>query len=135
MALGPLVPGAASADPGRESAPIQVRIDGPSTIPFESPSGLVIMTARINGRFHVRLLLDTGDPSGLTLDLKAARTLGLPLSDKTPARATGVVGSGRYMLYRARIRSFLLGGLSAPVAVTRDGHGVPTIEAANLERL
>ena len=26
-------------------------------------------------------------------------------------------------------------GLSAPVAVTRDGHGVPTIEAANLEDL
>ncbi len=96
-----------------ESAAIRVHVSGPSTIPFDSPSGLVIMTARLNGQSHVRLLLDTGDPSGFTLDTATARAIGLPLSERTPTRATGVVGSERYTLYRARIRSFLLGGLSA----------------------
>ncbi len=31
--------------------------------------------------------------------------------------------------------SYRLSGLSAPVTVTRDSHGVPTIEAATLEDL
>lgn len=94
-------------------APAAVHLERPSTIPFDSPSGLVIMTGRINGRAHVRLLLDTGDPSGLTLDTKTARALGLPLSERTPTRAIGVVGSGRYTVYRARVGSFLLGRLAA----------------------
>jgi len=106
-------PVSAAAGPGEEGASVPFRIDRPSTIPFESPSGLVIMTGRINGRSHVRLLLDTGDPSGFTLDTKTARAIGLPLSERTPTRATGVVGSERYTLYRAQVQSFLLGGLSA----------------------
>ncbi len=100
-------------DPRADPAPIQVHTKGPSTVPFDAPSGLVIVTARINGRFHVRLLLDTGDPSGFTLDTKTARAIGLPLRERTPTRAIGVVGSERYTLYRARVGSFLLGGLSA----------------------
>jgi aspartyl protease len=92
---------------------IRVHIAAPTTLPFDSPSGLVIVTGRINGRAHVRLLLDTGDPSGFTLDISTARAIGLPLSGKTATLATGVVGSERYSLYRARVRSFLLGGLSA----------------------
>lgn len=100
-------------DPRGDSAPIQVHTKGPSTLPFDSPSGMVIVTARINGRSHVRLLLDTGDPSGFTLDTRTARAIGLPLRERTPTRATGVVGSERYTLYRAQVGSFLLGGLSA----------------------
>jgi len=106
--------GAAEGGAGEAaSGALRVRIEGPSTIPFDCPSGLVIMTARLNGRAHVRLLLDTGDPSGFTLDTATARAIGLPLSERTPTRATGVVGSERYTLYRARVGSFLLGGLSA----------------------
>jgi Aspartyl protease len=106
-------PPAAARESGDAGSPIRVHILGPSTIPFDSPSGLVIMTARLNGESHVRLLLDTGDPSGFTLDTATARSIGLPLSQRTPTRATGVVGSERYTLYRAFVRSFLLGGLSA----------------------
>lgn len=113
-----IVPAAAGlgvdrADPRADRAPIQVHTKGPSTVPFDAPSGLVIVTARINGRSHVRLLLDTGDPSGFTLDTKTAKAIGLPLRERTPTRATGVVGSEHYTLYRARVGSFLLGGLSA----------------------
>ncbi len=107
---------AAPADPpgaAAPGAPIQVHLGRPSTIPFDSPSGLVILTGRINGRSQVRLLLDTGDPSGFTLDTRTARRLGLDLGRRTPTRAAGVVGSERYDLYRARVDSFLLGGLSA----------------------
>jgi aspartyl protease len=109
----PASPPAAQSDALEDSSPLRVHILGPSTIPFDSPSGLVIMTGRINGEAHVRLLLDTGDPSGFTLDTATARSIGLPLSQRTPTRATGVVGSERYTLYRAFVRSFLLGGLSA----------------------
>jgi len=106
-------PAVDGGDPRGDPSPIHVQAKGPSTIPFDAPSGLVIVTARINGRSHVRLLLDTGDPSGFTLDTKTARAIGLPLRERTPTRATGVVGSERYTLYRAQVGSFLLGGLSA----------------------
>ncbi|HEU4401701.1 MAG TPA: aspartyl protease family protein [Candidatus Polarisedimenticolia bacterium] len=104
-------PGATALE--EPAIPLRVHIGRPSTIPFDSPSGLVILTARINGRSQVRLLLDTGDPSGFTLDTRIARELGLPLDSRTATRATGVVGSQRFNLYRARVGSFLLGGLSA----------------------
>jgi hypothetical protein len=108
-----LAAAAAPPDATAPGVPIQVHLGRPSTIPFDSPSGLVILTGRINGRSQVRLLLDTGDPSGFTLDTRTARRLGLDLDEKTPTRAAGVVGSQRYDLYRTRVDSFLLGGLSA----------------------
>ena len=106
-------PGVATAERDEPGVPIQLHLGRASTIPFDSPSGLIILTARINGRSQVRLLLDTGDPSGFTLDARKARAVGLPLTDRTPTRATGMVGSERFDLYRARVESFLLGGLSA----------------------
>src|SRR6266850_611244 len=110
IASGPDVATAERDEPG---VPIRLHLGRAATIPFDSPSGLIILTARINGRAQVRLLLDTGDPSGFTLDARKARALGLPLTDRTPTRATGMVGSERFDLYRARVDSFLLGGLSA----------------------
>src|SRR5580700_980914 len=43
--------------------------------------------------------------------------------------------SRRSPVLRILLWLLLVAGLMAPVTVTRDGHGVPTIEAANLEDL
>jgi Aspartyl protease len=109
------VPALAWQVPGEDSTgvPIRLHFGRASTIPFDTSAGLIILTGRINGKAQVRLLLDTGDPSGFTLDDRTARAVGLSLTDRTPTRATGVVGSESFDLYRARVRSFLLGGLSA----------------------
>jgi len=58
---------------------------------FESPAHLVILPALADGQ-PVRLLLDTGDPGGLSLDAAAASRLGLapgPAPAPTPAGAGG----------------------------------------------
>jgi hypothetical protein len=80
---------------------------------FDSPAGLVVLKGRINGRFEVRLLLDTGDPTGLTLREEAARTIGLPPGQEVQRRAIGPVGSERYTLRRSRVETLEFGGIVA----------------------
>jgi len=72
---------------------------------FDSPAHLVILPALADGH-PIRLLLDTGDPGGLSLDPAAASRLGLAIGP-APARAGADRG--------------LLGPLPIPMGMVRIG--------------
>jgi hypothetical protein len=79
-------------------------------IPFESPSGLVIVHARVDGGHDLRILLDTGDPGGLTLHESAARALGLASGPSRPGTARGLGGGARVGRRPALLRELAIGG-------------------------
>ncbi len=83
----------------------------PVWVSFDSPAGLVVFKAHINGQFEVRLLLDTGDPTGLTLREEVARRIGLPRGPEVRRRAIGPVGSERFTLHRSRVETLEFGGI------------------------
>lgn len=61
---------------------------GAAAAGFDSPAHLVILPALADGR-PVRLLLDTGDPGGLTLDAAAVSRLGLAVGPPPASASTG----------------------------------------------
>src|SRR5258706_9923162 len=85
-------------------------------VPFESPGGLVIVRAAARGddaaRARVlRLLLDTGDPGGVTLTAAAARALGLSAGPPRPGVARGMNGPATITRRGARLESLSLDGV------------------------
>src|SRR5882672_9371411 len=82
---------AGDADAGAAGEP------GAAGIPFDAPGGLVIVRAVArDDRGHarrLRLLLDTGDPGGVTLFASAARALGLSPGSARPGVVHGLNGS------------------------------------------
>jgi Aspartyl protease len=81
--------------------------------PFVSPGGLVIVRAGARGddaarARDLRLLLDTGDPGGVTLTTAAARALGLSIGPVRPGVARGLNGSTPIARRAARLRALTL---------------------------
>jgi Aspartyl protease len=86
----------------------------PPGVPFESPLGMVVVTVRLEDRIEARLLLDTGDPGGLTLDPELARAAGArPLPGETRS-LTGLLGEETRELQRVRLRGVRLGNWELP---------------------
>ena len=96
---------AGHSDHGRHSLP------GKVTLPFESPSGMICLMARVDRSHDLRLLIDTGDPGGLSLDAASASRAGLTLGAGVRERATGVAGSRIHTIYHGRIGLFALGSI------------------------
>src|SRR5262245_42462538 len=84
-------------------------------VPFESPLGLVVVRAEAGVGDPVmvrtlRLLLDTGDPGGLTLRAPAARALGLAIGPGRPGVTRGPGGSKPVVRRSARLPDLRLDG-------------------------
>lgn len=76
---------------------------------LHTPSGLPIVTARI-GTGVARLLLDTGDTGGLSLDDRAAARLGLVVAGRTGRKGRALLGRGVVARGVARVDRLSLGG-------------------------
>jgi hypothetical protein len=80
-----------------------------SGLPFESRGGCVVLHALIDDRHDVRLLLDTGDATGLTLHESFARRTGLTLGDPVIQEARGIAGAARVEVRHGRVGSLAIG--------------------------
>ena len=105
LAFAGLAAGAVSLADGADPSATATAFD------FDSPHGLVIVEGRIDDRSEVRLLIDTGDPAGLTLDHDMAQTMGLNLNGGESFRAHGVAGSSPAVQPRTRVEVLDLGGI------------------------
>jgi hypothetical protein len=100
--------------------------------PFDSPGGLVIARAEARGGHGpargLRLLLDSGDPGGVTLFASAARALGLPPGPARPGVALGLNGSVPVERRSARLPALTLDGMTwhdLPVEVIERSDSLP----------
>jgi len=102
-------------------------------VPFESPGGLVIVRAEARGHDAARarvlhLLLDTGDPGGVTLTAAAARALGLSAGPPRPGVARGMNGPSAIARRSARLDSLSLDGVTwrdLPIDVVEGARTLP----------
>src|SRR5712672_3061617 len=109
-------------------------------IPFGSPGGLVIVRAAARGdggqTRDLELLLDTGDPGGVTLFASAARALGLSPGSVRPGVAHGLNGSRSIERRSAVLPALALGGMTwrdLPIDVTERADSLPDGIGAEVE--
>jgi hypothetical protein len=109
-------------------------------IPFASPDGLVIVRAAARGdggrARDLRLLLDTGDPGGVTLFASAARALGLSPGPVRPGVAYGLNGSRSIERRSAVLPALALDDMiwrDLPIDVTERADSLPDGTGAEVE--
>src|SRR6266446_1212455 len=109
-------------------------------IPFGSPGGLVIVRAAARGdggeARDLQLLLDTGDPGGVTLFASAARALGLSPGSARPGVAHGLNGSAPLERRSTVLPALMLDEMTwlhLPVDVTERSDSLPDGIGAEVE--
>ncbi len=113
---------------------------GLAGVRFDAPGGLVIVRAgaRDDGGHarRLRLLLDTGDPGGVTLFASAARALGLSLVSACPGVVHGLNGSAPFERKSARLPALALDAMAwrdLPIDVLERSDSLPAGIGAELE--
>src|SRR5258705_2076776 len=109
-------------------------------VPFGSPGGLVIVRAAARGdggrARDLRLLLDTGDPGGVTLFASAARALGLSRGPTRPGVAHGLNASRSIERRSAVLPALALDDMTwrdLPIDVTEQADSLPDGVGAEVE--
>src|SRR5437867_560936 len=105
---------------------------GAGGVPFDSPGGLVIVRADARGATGrargLHLLLDTGDPGGVTLFASVARALGLFPGPARPGVAHGLNGSMPIERRSARLPALVLDVMTwrdLPIDVIEQSDSLP----------
>jgi Aspartyl protease len=104
LGLAVLLTGAAHAAAATMAPPVP-------GLPFDSQGGCVVLRAIIDDGHDARLLLDTGDATGLTLHEAFARRTGLTLGDPVTREASGIAGAARVEVRPGRVDNLAIGAI------------------------